>query len=160
MEILNFKIKKFQQGTFYARKVKKPTPKKFLIFWEMELASLKLKKLLYFRRKLAKPEKQKKFKFRNGCWFYLLEKSFKRERRKRFSYNYPYKEEKIFELITKRQFFSFHNTAFCTQQAFVYHLLVDFCIVHIILSLFFLFFLQKDFNICQKLFWSLSLLFW
>ena len=27
---------------------KKPTLKKFLIFWEMELSCLKLKKLLYF----------------------------------------------------------------------------------------------------------------
>ena len=39
-------------GTLQARKIKKkkPTPKKFLIFREIELSSSKLNKLLYFRK--------------------------------------------------------------------------------------------------------------
>ena len=38
----------FQEGTFQARKIKKPALKKFLIFREMELSSSKLKNSLYF----------------------------------------------------------------------------------------------------------------
>lgn len=41
------KIKKIQEGTFRAQKLKNPTLKKSLTFWEIELSSLKLKKLLY-----------------------------------------------------------------------------------------------------------------
>ena len=37
----------FQEGTFQARKIKQLTLKKILIFWEIELFSNKLKKLLY-----------------------------------------------------------------------------------------------------------------
>ena len=62
----------FQEGTFRARKIKKSGLKKCLIFREMELSSSSLKtlyifsekKFLYFRRKLAKPEKQKFLMFR------------------------------------------------------------------------------------------------
>ena len=45
------KLLTFQEGTFRAQKIKKPTQKKFLIFREMELFSPKLKKLLYFFQK-------------------------------------------------------------------------------------------------------------
>ena len=41
------KIKKIQEGTFRAQKIKNPTLKKSLTFWEIEHSSLKLKKLLY-----------------------------------------------------------------------------------------------------------------
>ena len=50
------------------KNIKKPTPKKSLIFQEMEFSSTKLKKnsyifyiknFLYFRKELTKPEKQK-----------------------------------------------------------------------------------------------------
>ena len=41
----------------YSPSFKKPALKKFLIFQEMELSSLKLKNLLYSRKELAKPEK-------------------------------------------------------------------------------------------------------
>ena len=48
MELFSPKNKNFHEGTFRAGKIKKNTLKKFLIFQEMELSSLKLKKLLYF----------------------------------------------------------------------------------------------------------------
>ena len=51
-------------GNFPSSKNKKNTLKKFLIFREMELSSLKLKKLLYLKRELAKPENQKFLIFR------------------------------------------------------------------------------------------------
>ena len=44
MKLSSCKIKNIQKGTFRARKIKKSTLKKFLIFWEMELSSRKLKK--------------------------------------------------------------------------------------------------------------------
>ena len=59
MELSSLKNKKYQKGTFQAQKIiKKPTQRKFLIFGEMELFSVKLKKLLYFRRELSKLKKQ------------------------------------------------------------------------------------------------------
>ena len=66
MELSSSKIKKFliilqvklfslifqrSKGNFPSAKNKKEL-KKFLMFWEMELSGPKLKKLLYFRRKL------------------------------------------------------------------------------------------------------------
>ena len=39
---------------------RKTRSKKILIFREMEIYSLKLKKLFFFRRELSKPEKQTK----------------------------------------------------------------------------------------------------
>ena len=48
MELSSAKIKKFQEVTFGARKIKKTHSEKFLIFQETELSSLKLKKLLTF----------------------------------------------------------------------------------------------------------------
>ena len=50
----------FQEGTFRACKIKKKHSEKFHIFSEMKLSNLKLKKLLYFRSELAKPQKQTK----------------------------------------------------------------------------------------------------
>ena len=44
MQISSPKIKKFQEGNFQARKIKKHT----LVFKEMEVFSPKRKKLLYF----------------------------------------------------------------------------------------------------------------
>ena len=52
----------FQEGTFRARKTKKNILKKFLKFLEIELSSSYIfckSSFLYFRRELAKPEKQK-----------------------------------------------------------------------------------------------------
>ena len=49
----------FRKELSEIEKRKKPALKKFLIFQEMEISSLKLKKLLYFRTELTKPEKQK-----------------------------------------------------------------------------------------------------
>ena len=48
IELSRPKFKKFQEGTFHARKTKKPTLKKFLIFQEMELFCPKLKKFRIF----------------------------------------------------------------------------------------------------------------
>ena len=48
MKLSSLKYKKFQEGTFRARKIKKPTLKTFLIFREMEVSNPKLKKVLYF----------------------------------------------------------------------------------------------------------------
>ena len=51
--------KKFQEGTFRAQEIEKKTLKKFLIFWEMELASPKLKKLfIFFLKKMSHIENQ------------------------------------------------------------------------------------------------------
>ena len=50
---------------------------------------------------------------------------------------------------------------FYTQPAFVFHLLIDFCITHDQIVVFFLFLLYKDFDIFQDCsFCSLSLLSW
>ena len=46
MQFSSAKVNKISGGTFQARKIKKTTPKKFLIFLEIELSSTKLKKLL------------------------------------------------------------------------------------------------------------------
>ena len=48
MELSSPKIKKFQERTFQAQKIKESTLKKFLIFWEMKRSCSKFKKLLYF----------------------------------------------------------------------------------------------------------------
>ena len=58
---LNFLVptlKNFRRELFEFKKTKKPTPKKLLIFWEMELSNLKLKKL-------GRPEKQKFLVYRD-----------------------------------------------------------------------------------------------
>ena len=62
MDISGPNLKKLLSGVnFPSSKVKKThsEKKKCQIFREMEISSPKLKKLLYFRRELAKPEKQK-----------------------------------------------------------------------------------------------------
>ena len=48
---------------FLRLKRKYPTLKKCLIIWEMELSSLKLRKLLKFQEELPKPQKPKPLKF-------------------------------------------------------------------------------------------------
>ena len=48
MELSWSKIKELQEKTFQARKIKKFTSKKFLIFHEIEFFSPKLKELLSF----------------------------------------------------------------------------------------------------------------
>ena len=47
MELSSPKIKKFQEGTFRARQIKKTTLKKFLIIREMELSSPRFRKNSY-----------------------------------------------------------------------------------------------------------------
>ena len=80
MELSIPKIKNFQEGTFWAQKTKKkPFLEKIFIFQEMELSSLKLEKLLYFRRELDKVWKTTKIfcisikkvlpTFRDDCWW-------------------------------------------------------------------------------------------
>ena len=44
----------FKEGTFLARKIKKTTLKKFLIFQEMELSSPKLRELFIFHNRTCK----------------------------------------------------------------------------------------------------------
>ena len=57
--------KKFQEGTFRAQEIEKKTLKKFLIFWEMELASPKFKKLfIFFLKKMSHIENKKFLMFR------------------------------------------------------------------------------------------------
>ena len=46
-ELSSPKIKKFQEGTFRAQKIKKPNLKKFLIFCEIEHSCRNLKKVFY-----------------------------------------------------------------------------------------------------------------
>ena len=53
----------------------------------------------------------------------------------KYFYTFPYKEAKFskskyFCIIIIKRFFSFYNIFFYTQQAFVFHLLRDFCNVH------------------------------
>ena len=57
MELSCLKFKKFQERIFRARKMRKSTMKKFLIYKEIELSSLNLKKLPCFMKELAKLEK-------------------------------------------------------------------------------------------------------
>ena len=45
-----------QEVTFQVQKMEKPTLKKLLIFWEMELSNFKPKKLLIFQEKTPKSE--------------------------------------------------------------------------------------------------------
>ena len=49
----------FLEKISYAFSGKKTTLKKFPLFQQMELSTIKLKNFLYFCRQLAKPEKQK-----------------------------------------------------------------------------------------------------
>ena len=70
-----------QEGTFQVRKIKKPLWKNYLYFWKLTFlfTSLKisyifLKIFLYFRRKLAKPQKQKKSSLKTFLIF--LQKKF------------------------------------------------------------------------------------
>ena len=79
----------FQEVTFWARKIKnKSTLKKLLIFGKMELSSSKLKKLLWFRKELTRPENQKfliflekgSLAFWDNCWFSLLREFSKNKR--------------------------------------------------------------------------------
>ena len=56
------------------------------------------------------------------------------------------------KIIIMEHFFSFYNIFFYTQQALVFHFLVDSCIVHNHIVIFFLFLLQKDFDIICELF--------
>ena len=65
----------FQEETFRARKIKKPTPKNFLYFGKWNFLALRLKTFLYFRRELFELEKQKFISlkkvlptFLDGCW--------------------------------------------------------------------------------------------
>ena len=52
IELSSSTNKKLQERTFRAQKIKKkPTLKKFLIFWKMELCSPKIKKVLMFSLK-------------------------------------------------------------------------------------------------------------
>ena len=48
-----------------------------------------------------------------------------------------------------KAFFSFYDIFFYTQEAFVFHLLVDLCIVHDHIVAYF--FIYKDFHIFQEL---------
>ena len=52
LELYSPMIKKFPEGTFRAKKIKKPTQKKFLILREIELSSSKLKELYTFSKKV------------------------------------------------------------------------------------------------------------
>ena len=130
------------------------TPKKFLIFWEMELpnsnivGSRNFKKLLIFPEVTFWDQKMKKLlifqEVTCKCWKYF------------FFLNFSYKEAqfsklKYFFIIIMRHFFSFYRIFFFyTQQAFVFHLVVDFYMVHSYVVTFFLF--LKNFGIFHKLF--------
>ena len=71
------------------------------------------------------------------CFWKLLifqEVTFRARKTKHF-YTFSYKEAKFsklkyFFIIIIKCFFSLYNTFFYTQQAFVFHLLRDFCNVH------------------------------
>ena len=71
MELSSPKNKKFEEETFRAQKIKKPSPKKFLIFREMGLSSSKLKKTLMFQEGACKTQKNKNF-----LHFFLFFNSF------------------------------------------------------------------------------------
>ena len=105
----------------------------------MELSSLKLKDFPIFQEELPKTEKQK---FYNFC---LLRENFSNisTKEKNFLY-FSFKEAKFskskyFLIIIIKRFFSFYNIFCYTKQAFVFHLLVDFCIVYDHIVAFFLF---------------------
>ena len=62
--------------TFRAKKIKKSTPKKFLIFSEMELSSLKLKELLFFLKNLIF--------FSKNCFSYISGRNLQSLKNKNF----------------------------------------------------------------------------
>ena len=68
-EKVDLRIKNFRKKLPKCKKKKEPTLKKFLIFQEMKLSILKLKKLLHFKRELVKPENQEflTFIFKHKC---------------------------------------------------------------------------------------------
>ena len=91
--------------TFRPHKIKNPAPKKLLIFLILLiLYSSKFKKLLYFRRKLPKPENQK---FHIFC---LLRENFSNISTKEVSYTFPYKGAQFSK--TKMLFHNFNKVFF------------------------------------------------
>ena len=80
MELFSSRIKKFQEGTFHAQKIKKTTLKKFLIIWEMEFSRLELEKLLIFQEGTCKTNK--KILSKNmSCFFWRFHNLYSRKQR-------------------------------------------------------------------------------
>ena len=80
--------------------------------------------------------KLQNLKIKKFVFFVCLKRCFKMQiQKKKLSYTFSYKEAnfsklKYFVIIIVRRFFSFYNIFFHTQQAFLFHLLRDFCNVH------------------------------
>ena len=119
------------------KKHKKKSPhKKFLIFPEIKFSSSNIKRIVIFSPKKAfLMLSQKKAVLMFWETFYISVSNFPVRKSKLF-YTFPYKEAifsklKYFLIIIIKRFFSFYNIFFFyTQQAFVFHLLRDFCNVH------------------------------
>ena len=83
--------------------------------------------------------------------------------RENVCYIFPYKEAKFsklkYFLVIIMKFFShsFFLTLFYNQPVYFFHLLRDFCNMDYHIATFFLFLLQKDFNIFHKLSFVVSL---
>ena len=72
----------------------------------------------------------------------FLRDLFKHKHKKSVSYKEAkFSKLKYFHMIIIRHFFSFYHVFFYTQQAFAFHILVDFCIVDNNIDTFFLFLL-------------------
>ena len=96
--------------------------KKCLIFWEMEFLATSLKNFLYFRGILKKKSSN----------FLFVE-------RKLVKHKYQTKKFLIILSYNYNNAFFLLHIFFYTQQAFAFHLLVDFCIVNDHIVTFFLF---------------------
>ena len=146
------------------------TAKNPLYFQKWNLLALILKKFLYFlKRKLflfswkqnivlvTPSSKNKRNPFEESFLYfrkwkppktsYISGSNFLCLKTKLF-YTFSYKEAKLsklksFFIIIIKPLFSFCNIFFCTQQAFVFHFLRDFCNIHDHIVAFFFFFFRK-----------------
>ena len=106
--------------------------KKCLMFWEIELSSLKLKKLLIFQERTCKAWISWKSKF-SYISFHIFWERFSNISAKEKSF--PCKEAKFcnikyFLIVTRRHFFSFYNFFFLYLAIFCFLSSQDFCNFH------------------------------
>ena len=131
------------------------------IFWEMELSSPKLKKLLIFLEWTCKAWNSKI----SHIFFTFFARTFQTYlQKKNASDTFPRKEAKFSELkhfliIIIRHFFSLYNIFFYAQKAFLFHLLINFRDVHDHIVFFFFFFFRKILVSFSSFFFFCSSLF-
>ena len=135
-------------------KSKKNTLKNVSYFGKWNFQASSLKNFSHFRRNFQSLKIKIIFFF---VFFFEIELfNYKRKRKKFFILflikKIKFSKLKYFLIIIIEPFFSFNNILFCTEQAFVFIFWKTFVTFTTTLSLFFIFFLEKDFNIFHKLF--------